>query len=220
VPPVVAVPPVGFPVRGGSAPSDVPSVPAVKVPVLAAPAVVPSRNLVAGDGISICIDLDVVVGLRVGISVLGPPVCPRSLPSAPEEPAPEEPAPEEPAPAPTPASTPTATVSPPRPSVSPSSRPTREPEPVPAPAFPSVRPPAPPGLRPPLAAPRSPRPIESPAPTPSVIPPTPRPAWVHPRAKRLVGARPKRRNPLGTRVGGIVLSTVIAGIASIAFAVR
>jgi hypothetical protein len=43
---------------------------------------------------------------------------------------------------------------------------------------------------------------------------------VHPRAKRLVVALPKRRNPLGTLVVVIVLSTVIAGIASIAFAVR
>ncbi|WP_347635520.1 hypothetical protein [Sphaerisporangium sp. B11E5] len=49
--------------------------------------------------------------------------------------------------------------------------------------------------------------------------PTPQPLEIHLR-KRPVVPPPKRRHPLDTLVVVIVLSTVIASIASVAFAVR
>ncbi|WP_160330362.1 hypothetical protein [Sphaerimonospora mesophila] len=106
---------------------------------------------------------------------------------------------------------------PPRPSPTPSPRPSPKPSPVPKPS-PSARPrlPAP-------AQPERPRPVQTPAASPSPSPspkPSPKqsPRVSAYRAPVRAAARPeRRRNPLGTVLVMVVLSTMIAVAAAAAF---
>ncbi|MEU9883899.1 hypothetical protein [Sphaerisporangium sp. NPDC051011] len=192
-------------------------------------------GLLGGDDddglITVCLDVDVVVSLRVGLSIGGPPLChrPPPRPAPPPEPPPSSPPTREPEPAPTltpapePSRPPAPTEPAPRPTSTPrpapSATPTRAPVP---PVVPSPRPP----VRPPLALPSVVRPpvrqVPEPTPAPSLPSAEPSPSAVTPsgqvRAARVHGRMPRRPEPLGTIMVVIVLSLIIALVAGAAFA--
>ncbi|WP_248962663.1 hypothetical protein [Sphaerisporangium perillae] len=151
------------------------------------------QRLSVAPGVALCLDVDVVVSLRVGITIGGPPIC--RHPAYPPKPVP--------VPTPSPPPTPTAPPSP-SPTVS------RPASPAPPVAQGPARPQAAPRTAPPPARP-TPPPVEH-RPTPPAVTPS---AGVH--ALRADVPPPRRRNPLATVMVLVVLSLVVALVAGLAF---
>jgi outer membrane biosynthesis protein TonB len=163
------------------------------------------QRLAVVPGITVCLDVEVVVSLRVGISIGGyPPICRRPA-YPPPAPAPVP----TPTPTPTPSPTPPPTPSPAPTKAAPAPVPTRAPSPPIRPAVPVV----PASQRPP-EAPRTAEPARPPVehrPTPSAVTPT---ALV----RELRAQAPHhRRSPMATVMVMVVLSLVIALAAGLAF---
>jgi hypothetical protein len=162
------------------------------------------QSLAVAHGVTVCLDVDVVVSLRLGISLGGhPPICRRQAnPPAAPAPAPTP----APAPVPTPPAIPTV-----KPTPVPSATPSRRPAPSARPAVPGA----------PLAQPRRSTPRTAPKPVPPPVEHQPPPSADSPtsRARQLRAEGPlsRRRNPLSTVMVLIVLSLVIALVASVAF---
>ncbi|WP_344936984.1 hypothetical protein [Sphaerisporangium flaviroseum] len=159
------------------------------------------QRLAVVPGITVCLDVEVVVSLRVGISIGGyPPICRR--------PAYPPPAPA-PVPTPTPTPTPPSSPSPAPTKAAPAPAPTRAPSPPVRPAVPVV-----PAAQRPPEAPRTAEPARPPVehrPAPSAVTPTV-------LVRELRAQAPHRRSsPMASVMVMVVLSLVIALAAGLAF---